>query len=569
MATGEVEEACRETGRSSSRTLRVLTIAVIVIGALVRVGVVRWSEPWDSHHPDEHILPLEALAQWEGITPREIGWPGSTTRLVHSAIAATHCVFEEWRPMWAQREHPDRALAVVSSWMSRRFVDPRPLYRMGRAISVVTGILQLIAVAWALGRWVGPIGTLIGTLAMALSPVAVAYSQYVLADITGLLFGTIALGLASDPTPRGVLAMTALIGLAASSKFHFGLWLLTPLLCIWLGDPAVFPRKGRLSIAVLLTMTWVMLTLVPWFLIDPLLALKEFAGVVLVKIGHGSVTLGHLSRNVLIIFGGFGALGWLGAIASPLGSRATEGRRFAPIVMPLVTATLVLIISATVFDRYGIVLMPGAVILAALGWDEWLGHERAAIRRLGAATLAIGVILTAMSLARSQRIVGEVDVDVLTRNWLVTNVSPGSRVYVHDEMNAFLPRTADQLRECATRVTTASAYEEKWLVEGVKTSAGETRPMEAMVLNDERFNAFWCRRELETGNPSGFHVVKYHDEPRFDAVLERDAVAAFKAGADRAHGGGEVLVMNRAIDAGTRPEQVFTTARGQRVIYRK
>ena len=190
--------------------------------------------------------------------------------------------------MWQQRARPDRGLEIVTRWIARRYVDPRPLYRLGRTISIVTGILQLIAVVWALTQWVGPIGTLVGTLAIALSPVTVAYSQYVLADIAGLLFGTIAIGLAAKPTPRRVIAMAALVGLAASSKFHFGLWVLTPLLCIWTGDPAVFTRKWSLTLATAATAALVVLLLVPWFLMNPLLALKEFAGVVLVKIGHGS-----------------------------------------------------------------------------------------------------------------------------------------------------------------------------------------------------------------------------------------------------------------------------------------
>jgi hypothetical protein len=422
-------------------------------------------------------------------------------------------------------------------------------------------------VAWALGRWVGPIGTLVGTLAMAVSPVTVAYSQYVLADITGLLFATIALGLAASPTPRRLVAMTALIGLAASSKYHFGLWLLTPLLCVWFGDRTVFPRKWRLSFVIVMTMTWVTVTFVPWFLINPLLAFKEFVGVVLVKIGHGS-RLGGMSRNVAIIFGGFGALGWVGALASARALRA-DTRRFAPIVIPLVVATMVLVLSAVVFDRYGIVLLPGAVILAGLGWDEWLGDSRVMVRRGAAVALAASLAATTMSLVRSQRVVGEADVDVLMRNWVLANVSPGSRVAVHDEMNAYLPREFDQLRECSERVTTAAAYQEKWIVEGLKTSTGERRPMESMVMNDERFNAFWCQRERDAGSPLRFHVVTYHDAPRFEAVLEQDAVNDFKTGDRQATGGIDVLVMNRPVNVGVAPVQVFRTARGQRVIYRR
>ena len=93
--------------------------------------------------------------------------------------------------------------------------------------------------------------------------------------------------------------------------------------------------------------------------------------------------------------------------------------------------------------------------------------------------------------------------------------------------------------------------------------------MEAMVMNDERFNAYWCRRELEGGNPSGFRVVAYHAEPRFEAVLEHDAVNEFRTGGRQVTGGVDVLVMNRWVDAGVPPIQVFRTARGDRVIYRR
>src|SRR5262245_24839757 len=121
-----------------SRALWLLTIAAIVIGAVVRMGVVVWTDPWDPHQPDEHILPIEALALWEGIAPREIGWPGSTTRLVLSAIAASQCVLEEGRGLWALRSQPDRALERVSAWIGRRYVDPTRLYRLGRTVSIVT-----------------------------------------------------------------------------------------------------------------------------------------------------------------------------------------------------------------------------------------------------------------------------------------------------------------------------------------------------------------------------------------------------------------------------------------------
>ncbi len=363
-------------------TLWWATLAAILLGAIVRVGVVQWTDPWETHHPDEHILPLEAMALWEGVTPREVGWPGSTTRLILSAVMGSQLLAEEGRGIWTLRAQPDRALEIISTWSARRYVDPRPLYRTGRILSVVAGILQVIAVTWALSCWVGPAGTFAGTLAIALSPVTVAYSQYVLADIEGLLFGTVAIGLAAAPTPRRVLVMAALVGLAASSKFHFGLWLLTPLLCVWLGDRIVFPRKWLLSLGVVLTVAWVVVTLVPWFLMDPLLALKEFGGVVLVKVGHGSA-LSRMPRNLLIIFGGFGVLLSLGAFAGMRALGALHRRRFVPVVIPLLLASAALAMMATVFDRYGLVLLPGAIVAAGFGWDSWLVDPRMAVRQAG------------------------------------------------------------------------------------------------------------------------------------------------------------------------------------------
>ena len=321
-----------------------------------------------------------------------------------------------------------------------------------------------------------------------------------------------------------------------------------PLLCVWLGDRVLFPRKWRLTLGVVLTVAWVVVTLVPWFLINPLLALKEFGGVVLVKVAHGSAP-GCLLGNVLTIFGGVGVLAWLGALASARGLGIRHRGRFAPVVIPLLLASIALALTTTVFDRYGLVLLPRAVIVAGLGWELWLLHSQAVVRWGAAVVLVVCFVAMTTSVVRSQRAIGEIDVDVLTKNWIVANVRPNSRVAVHDEMNALLPRTDDQLRECAERVATASAYREKWLVEGVRTSAADVRPMESAVLTDERFAAYWCRRELGTGHPFGFRIVPYHDDLRFGAVLERDAFNDFRTGGRQATGGVDVLVMNHPIEA--------------------
>src|SRR5262245_61170738 len=70
------------------RPFRLAVAALLIAGVLIRCSVLLWSDPWGPHHPDEDILPLEAMALWEGITPREVGWPASTTRVLLSGIQA-------------------------------------------------------------------------------------------------------------------------------------------------------------------------------------------------------------------------------------------------------------------------------------------------------------------------------------------------------------------------------------------------------------------------------------------------------------------------------------------------
>jgi hypothetical protein len=548
-----------------NNALRLAMGAAFVAGILARLAVVGWSHPWEPHHPDEHILTLDAMALWEGITPQEVGWPGSTTRLVLSAAMVAQWVADEGRTAWQYRREPDRALDTVTTWIAERWVNPMPLYRVGRAISVVTGILQLVAFAWALSQWVGPEGTAIGTLAMAIAPLSVTYSQYVLADITGLLFVTILIGLAANPTPRRVIAMGALVGLALSSKFHFGLWLLTPVLCAWLGRGADFARKWRLSLFAVGAALWVVLTLVPWFLINPLLQLKEFAGVVLVKIGEGA-PLWLVPDNIYVLFSGFGILSWLGALLG-LGSIGRTGfRKWVPMLMPLVLGTILLIKSATVFDRYGLALLPGAALLSALGWESLLLKSRGRPRIVAAAALAVCVLMTISSLVSAERTAGEADVDVLAKEWIMTHVARGRRIAVYDESNAFLPRTAEQLRRCVEYVETPAAYREKWHVENV-TDSESAQPMRSVVLNDELYHAYWCRRELDVQRDPGFYVVPYHEEPRYGAVLEREALNDFRIGSTAATGGIDVLVANRSVAVGLLPAHVIERRRGRRLIY--
>jgi len=205
--------------------------------------------------------------------------------------------------------------------------------------------------------------------------------------------------------------------------------------------------------------------------------------------------------------------------------------------------------------------------LSAMGWERGRRHAQQAVRAALVPALVICLAVTLARLIQAERRIGQTDVDVQANEWILKNVPRGARVAVHDEANAYLPRTVEQLRSCVAYVDTAAAYGEKWLTEGVPTTVEREQPMQSVVLNDERFYAYWCRRELDAQQDSGFYVVPYHEVARFGAVLERDAIRDFRDGSRESTGGIDVLVLNRPVDVGLPPRQIFRSDRGQRAIY--
>jgi hypothetical protein len=563
-----VIESTRPTPSPAGRRLLLAaTVAVVLVGGLFRANVVLWSEPWTPHQVDEHILGPESLALWEGITPREVGWPGSTTRLIMSSIAAVQWVADDGTAAWQLRQRPDEALSLVSDWIARRLVDPKPLYKLGRTVAMVTGVLQLMLLVWTLRQWTGPIGVVLGTLATAVSPLAIVYSQLVLADITALFFATLLLGLAARPTPRRVAVMGALGGLAAASKFHFGLWALSALLAAIGMKP--YPLRTRLLAVGTAAglFVWVLITFVPWTWMNPLLAMKEFTGVVLVKIGEGQ-QFSNIAQNVYIVLLHLGSLTLVGAVLSlVLPSFQLSFSNLGRVVVPAATGLAFLAASETVFDRYGLVLLPGLSVMAAVGWNNWVGTNTG---RKQTAAFAVLVLCTAATLHGAvmlQRTTGDVHPDVLSAQWVLAHVERGKRVAMYDENNAQVPWVRDQLQECSTYSRTPEAYARKWRVEGIQTNAEAHEPMRSVVLTDEDFQSYVCRRMLSASVDPGYRVVLYHPEFRFDAVLEDDVLADFRSGGTDRVGGVDVLMINHPVDVGVAPAFVAQSRLGRRFIY--
>src|SRR3954469_4515968 len=119
---------------------RAALAALVLAGALSRGAFFAWDHPWTAHHPDEHILSLEAMALWEGITPREVGWPASTVRLALSGVHGVQMLANRRAALLSARSHPPAVLDVAAAWIGDRYVAPGPLYAAGRIVSALIGL---------------------------------------------------------------------------------------------------------------------------------------------------------------------------------------------------------------------------------------------------------------------------------------------------------------------------------------------------------------------------------------------------------------------------------------------
>jgi 4-amino-4-deoxy-L-arabinose transferase-like glycosyltransferase len=549
----------------SASGFREAALLVMVIAVMARAAVVFWHAPLTPHHPDEGLLSREAIALWEGVTPREVGWPASTTRLMLGVVHGLQLSADVGSTLWRQRTQPQAALETIVQWIAHRSADSAPLFRAARTLCIAIGVLQVAVCLWGGRRWFDSTGAIVSAAVCALAPIAVTHSQYVLADVTGLLFATAALGLLPNATAARLNGAAVLVALAAASKFHFGLWLLPVLALAWrvsLGSPV--RRLGAVALPLVL-FTSALVALVPWFWLDPLLAAKEFAGVVAVKVGSGAparALLWHLP----VLFGGLGILAWGLLLVRPLALWRSHGLEGTLVTATVIAGTVVLAASQIVFDRYALVLLPGVTLMAGAAGTTLLSGLSARSVPLMRAVVAVLCIAALVQLAAAERRAGEPNVDWDVREWLLAHVPAGSRIAVHAEFTQFLPRTAQQLDACASLAATRAAYVQKWASNGVTIGPSGPEPFRRAILNDELFAAYWCGREQLLSTP-GFEIVPYHDGARFGAWRTGAVLREFGEGLRDASRGFDVLVTSFPLPHGPSPAAVFTRLAGRRLIY--
>lgn len=554
---------------TSRMSWRLLNLSIIALAFVVRAScLVAWEEPGGVHHVDEPLLAYESLALWESVTPRELGWPASTTRLALGGACAVTMVAGPDSPLRGSSTSPPDLLAAVARWSRARLDDPAPLFLTGRWVSILLGTLQVLAIGWAARRWASPQAAAIAALACALSPLAVSHSQYILADITAVLFASLLIGVLSPRTAAGAslarpLAAGALVGLATASKHHFAIWFVAVL-----ADTVVHRRHRLLKEAAVAVAGLLVayLLMVPWVLTDPLLILKEFLGTVLSKVqapGRGGFAGPARSLRIATEW-----LGWLGLVGIAPGlvvAWRSYGRACLPLVAVLVVGFAAVARTSEVHGRYGLLPFAAVALFAGMGWNALATAPRPAVRALALLALLGATAHDAAQLWQTQRHIGVLNSYGHARRWMLENLEPGAGIAVDTHFPCHLPHTRQQLVEMIEEREGPDAYEKKMRSNGFHGEYPE-QPMRSTILNDEAYAAFWLRRELSGRQPGeGFRVVLYHDDPRFNSVPTSEALARFLDPSTPPDQRLDALLLNRTLDLGVPPARIFHVGDGPRL----
>lgn len=357
----------------SRRAEGVLLCAIVWVAVAIRLRGLGWGLPG----LNEEAVPLrQALEMWGAgtgridLNPHYFYYPSLTFYLHFAAQAVTGLlglIVGWWRDMSGFR-------AAIEQ-------DPGRFVLVGRAVTTAVGVLAILP-AWALGRRLGGVPVAAGAaLILALTPLAVASSRYVVTDIplmTAVTFALLALWNARERGGPGDDVRAGLaVGLAVGCKFT-GAFLLVPLLAVYLlPGGRSGSESGRLGRTLLAAVAAFALSS-PWILLD----LPETIATQLYQqrhqtLGHfggtgSAAALAYLERHlphgfgiplsiaaVLALLAGLRAGGW------PRGLAATA----------LLFGTI-LGMSRVDVDRYLLPLLPFVALLVPLAAARGLARTR-------------------------------------------------------------------------------------------------------------------------------------------------------------------------------------------------
>jgi len=427
-------------GLTPSRVAAALTV-IVLVGALLRIVALGAGIPY-SLGSDEHVLVERAVGMMRSgdFHPHFFDYP---TLYIYVQVLVAVARFLTG--------------AIHGQWASLADAPFADFYLWGRAATAAIGTATIL-LAWLTLRRISASAALVGALFVAVLPMHVRESRYVLTDVPLTFFVLLTLLLsvrAAESPTRGRFAWAgAAAGLAAATKYTGVVAAIIPLVAWALTRGRASERVARALVTGAAAAT-AFLIAAPYTVLDLPAFLDGFAYLTRSYQGDADTASNAMTylKHLQLTFGWpitMAAAAGLG-VAAVRATVSTGGARTFWAASVIFTPVYFLFISRQplVFGRYALPIVPVLVMLAAavVGWilmHPALGRQPPRTRvTITAAVAALCILSPTITSIQFVRTAARPTTAALTYLWLLENAPARSRLAI--EGAALIP-SADRYR---------------------------------------------------------------------------------------------------------------------------
>jgi 4-amino-4-deoxy-L-arabinose transferase-like glycosyltransferase len=342
--------------------------------------------------------------------------------------------------------------ATLGHWTALDQVDAADFYLWGRALTALLGTLTVLLVYRIGMRWGARHAALAAGL-MAVMPLHVRESHYVLTDVPETFFVTLTLLLTLSAHEReraGSFAIAgAAAGLAAATKYPGGLVIIVPLIAVWM-TLGTKPSRLTATLATIGGAAAAFLLAAPYTILDLPAFLNGYAHLA----GYytpkrlaepAAVTYyKHLSRSMewpafLLVLGGLG-LGAVRAFRGPGRVRWTVTIAFPLLYFYFLSG------QTLVFGRYLLPLIPFVCVLAAVGTVSGVSLlrrfdiPRAPRTAIIAAITAAALLPPAWQSLNFIRTINRTSTIEQAHSWILSDIPAGATIVIETQALLLSPQ---------------------------------------------------------------------------------------------------------------------------------
>jgi 4-amino-4-deoxy-L-arabinose transferase-like glycosyltransferase len=408
--------------------------------------------------------------------------------------------------------------AIGGEWYSLGQAPASSFYLWGRVVTALIGAATVLVVYHIGLRW-GARHALLAAGLMAVLPLHVRYSHFVLTDTPLTFFVALTFLLSLVAHERGTLRSFAAAGvasgLAAATKYNGGIAVLMPVIACWMTYP-LSPGRVKTIFAALAASAAAFFLCAPYTVLDLPAFLDSFARLAhqyraaVISESLWTLYFKYLVRHafgwpaMLLAFGGLG-LGLVRLVRGP-----GRVRWMLAIVFPLVYYTM-LTTQKIVFARYLMPLTPWGCLLSAIGVVSGVSLlRRYEIPRAPRTALIAGLTIAAllppalMSIGSDREMARSSTIDQ-AYSWILQNIPDGASI-VLERRSMVLP---GQYRATYVLQLRRKTYDE-WRTDGVDYLVANSEsygtvlaaPQQHPTEYNEYMRIFTQSRELWTITPS-------------------------------------------------------------------